>query len=72
MKFTMNKAVELLIAGGFNVISKLGSRYINSSIGSQWRTKVNVIQDAVNGITPKSDKATQRINVKLTSKAYTP
>jgi hypothetical protein len=60
-----------LVAGGFNVISKLGSRYVNSSIGSQWRTKVLEIKKAVDKI-PKSDKANRRINVKLTSRAFTP
>ena len=35
------------MAGGFNVIGKLGSRYINSSIGSQWRTNVDVLEEAV-------------------------
>lgn len=60
-----------LVAGGFNVIGKLGSRYINSSIGSQWRTNVLLLQTAVGNINA-ADKPKLRINVKLTSKAFTP
>lgn len=61
-----------LVAGGFNVIGKLGSRYINSSIGSQWRTNVLLLKAGVDNIKPDSEKAKYRINVKLTSKAFTP
>ena len=53
-----------LVAGGFNVISKLGSRYINSSIGSQWKDKVKVLETAVNSLS-KTDRAKKRINVVL-------
>jgi len=60
-----------LVAGGFNVISKLGSRYVNSSIGSQWRTKVLLIKAVVDKI-PKGEKPQRRINVKLTSRPITP
>ena len=60
-----------LIAGGFNVIAKLGSRYINSSIGSQWRTNVATLQSAVDALSA-ADKPKKRINVKLTAKGYTP
>ena len=60
-----------LVAGGFNLIAKLGSRYINSSIGSQWRTKVTKLQDEVNAL-DKKDKPKLRINVTLTAKGYTP
>jgi hypothetical protein len=59
-----------LVAGGFNVIAKLGSRYINSSIGSQWRTNVKTLEKAVKAI--KKGKAKLRINVSLTAKGYTP
>jgi hypothetical protein len=61
-----------LVAGGFNVIGKLGSRYINSSIGSQWRTNVVLLKAGVDSIKPDPEKAKYRINVKLTSKAFTP
>lgn len=61
-----------LVAGGFNVIGKLGSRYINSSIGSQWRTNVLLLKAGVDNIKPDTEKAKYRINVKLTSKAFTP
>ena len=59
-----------LVAGGFNVISKLGSRYINSSIGSQWKTNVDIIHAGVNKL--GADKPKYRINVSLTSTAFTP
>lgn len=61
-----------LVAGGFNVIGKLGSRYINSSIGSQWRTNVLLLEAGVGNIKPAADKVKYRINVKLTSKPFTP
>ena len=59
-----------LVAGGFNVISKLGSRYINSSIGSQWKTRVQIIHEAVNKL--GADKPKYRIKVNLTSVPFTP
>jgi hypothetical protein len=60
-----------LIAGGFNVIGKLGSRYINSSIGSQWKKKVATLQSAVDAL-DKKDKPKLRINVKLKATGYKP
>ncbi len=54
-----------LIAGGRITTRKLGSRFINSSIGSQWRTRVGIIQAAVNDIR-SSDRARMRMNVRLT------
>jgi hypothetical protein len=60
-----------LVAGGFNVIGKLGSRYINSSIGSQWKTRVGKIHERVDPMNDEQ-KATLRINVSLTSKEITP
>ncbi|QWW71203.1 DUF4157 domain-containing protein [Rhizobium sp. WYJ-E13] len=59
-----------LVAGGFNTIAKLGSRYINSSIGSQWKTKVEDIETGVKAI-DKKDWPKQRINVKLQAVAFT-
>ena len=60
-----------LIAGGFNMIAKLGSRYSNSSIGSQWKRKIVTLQSAVDGL-PKKDKPKLRINVKLKATSYAP
>jgi hypothetical protein len=60
-----------LVAGGFNMVAKLGSLYINSSIGSQWRTKVGLIEDEV-GLIPDADKPNRRINVKLTAEGHSP
>ncbi|NGZ08804.1 MAG: DUF4157 domain-containing protein [Nitrospira sp. LK70] len=61
-----------LVAGGRNWVTKLGSRYINSSIGSQWRTKWTLIREGVNAITPAADKPNRRINVTLTTVDFTP
>lgn len=75
IEFEMAKLAALhepdLVAGGFNVIGKLGSRYINSSIGSQWKDKVLLIKSAVDKLSTE-DKQKRRINVKLTSAAFTP
>lgn len=75
IEFEMAKLAALhepdLVAGGFNVIGKLGSRYINSSIGSQWKEKVLLIKSAVDKLSTE-DKQKRRINVKLTSVAFTP
>jgi hypothetical protein len=59
-----------LVAGGFNVVGRLGSRYINSSIGSQWRTLVTPLQTLVQNLKPSP--ANFRINVKLKAVPFTP
>jgi hypothetical protein len=53
-----------LVAGGRITIKKLGSRFINSSIGSQWRTKVQDLDDAVRAI-PTAKRSEYLMNVKL-------
>jgi hypothetical protein len=53
-----------LVAGGKFTIAKLGNRFINSSIGSQWRTKVKDLDDAVKAYSA-ADLPKYRINVKL-------
>jgi hypothetical protein len=60
-----------LVAGGRDWITRLGSRYINSSIGAQWRTNVSQIETAVSVI-PIADKPRFRINVSLRTAAYSP
>jgi DNA-binding transcriptional regulator YdaS (Cro superfamily) len=59
-----------MVAGGRNWVTKLGSRYINSSIGSQWRTKWTIIRDAVTAL--GADKPNRKINVVLTTVDFTP
>jgi len=54
-----------MIAGGKITLKKLGSRFINSSIGSQWRTKVRILDEAVKAV-PESERPNLRMNVKLT------
>jgi Novel toxin 15 len=54
-----------MVAGGRISIKKLGSRFINSSIGSQWRTKVKDLDDAVKAI-PEAERPKFTMNVKLT------
>jgi hypothetical protein len=53
-----------LVAGGHYTIAKLGDRFINSSIGSQWRTKVKLLDDAIKPI-PASERPNKRMNAKL-------
>jgi Novel toxin 15 len=60
-----------LVAGGFNVIGKLGSRYVNSSIGSQWKNKVEDLEAGVKAV-PKKDHKKHTINVILTSTVFKP
>jgi hypothetical protein len=60
-----------LVAGGRDWITRLGSRYINSSIGAHWRTNVSQIETAVSVI-PIADKPRFRINVSLRTAAYSP
>lgn len=60
-----------LVAGGFNVIAKLGSRYINSSIGAQWPSRVGALEANVKAIKDE-EKPNLRMNVKLSCVAFTP
>jgi hypothetical protein len=60
-----------LVAGGRISVAKLGSRYINSSIGSQWRSNVGLITAKVNLI-PEADRPNRRINVILITVPFTP
>jgi hypothetical protein len=53
-----------MIAGGKDTITNLGDRSVNSSIGSQWRTRVPLIDEEVNKI-PEAQRATTTMNVKL-------
>jgi putative RNase toxin 15 of polymorphic toxin system len=53
-----------MVAGGRITVTKLGSRFINSSIGSQWRTKVTVIEGKVAALSDV-DKKRMHINATL-------
>jgi Novel toxin 15 len=53
-----------LVAGGHYTIAKLGNRFINSSIGSQWRTRVKDLDDAVAAVAV-ADHARTQMNAKL-------
>jgi hypothetical protein len=55
-----------LVAGGRLTVGKLGSRYINSSIGSQWRTRAAELYDTVVASVPAVDRPKYRMNVLLT------
>lgn len=53
-----------MIAGGKDVVSGMGDRSVNSSIGSQWKSRIEVIDEAakkVNG----SERANTTMNVDL-------
>lgn len=53
-----------LIAGGNDVISDFGDRQVNSSIGPQWKSKVENLKSAVEHA-PKSGEKPTYLNVKL-------
>ena len=61
-----------LVAGGYNIIQSVGSRRINSSLGSQWvkkpdgatMTRVQIIDEYIKTV-PKEKWATTQMNMKL-------
>lgn len=53
-----------LFAGGKNVISDLGDRGINSSIGPQWKSRIAELDAAAKNIS-EADRGTVNINAKL-------
>lgn len=58
------------IAGGrANIIGGLGDKRVNSSIGSQWKYRIDIVDDQIRGIaknmTPEQLK-NNYLNVKLT------
>lgn len=53
-----------MIAGGKDEVTRLGNRSVNSSIGSQWKNRVSVLDNAANGIDPK-EAANTMMNVDL-------
>jgi hypothetical protein len=53
-----------MIAGGHDIVTNMGDRGVNSSIGSQWRNRVKSIDTETKKI-PLSDQETTKMNVKL-------
>jgi len=53
-----------MIAGGKDIISDIGDRSVNSSIGSQWKNRVRFIDDAISDIS-QIDGENTKMNVKL-------
>jgi len=53
-----------MIAGGKDIISDIGDRSVNSSIGSQWKNRVWFIDDAISDISQIYGENT-KMNVKL-------
>lgn len=53
-----------MIAGGKDVVTGMGDRGVNSSIGSQWRSKVGELDQAAKSV-PESERGKTKMNVKL-------
>ena len=53
-----------LIAGGKDLIADMGDPSVNKSIGSQWKGRVNDLDEAAKAV-PAADRATTRMNVKM-------
>lgn len=53
-----------MYAGGDNVISDMGDRSVNSSIGSQWKGRVSDLDAAAQAV-PASERTTTRMNTRL-------
>ena len=53
-----------MIAGGKDNVTNMGESKVNSSIGSQWKTRVATLDDAAAKIDPAEIECT-KMNVKL-------
>lgn len=53
-----------MVAGGTNVITDMGDRGVNSSIGSQWKGRVSEVDAAATKV-PENLRSTTKMNVKL-------
>lgn len=53
-----------MIAGGKDVVTAMGDRGVNSSIESQWRTKMDELDKAAKSV-PESNRDKTKMNVKL-------
>jgi hypothetical protein len=53
-----------MIAGGKDVVTSMGDRGVNSSIGSQWQHRVGELDKAALDI-PESERGNTKMNAKL-------
>lgn len=53
-----------MVAGGHNTITDMGDRGVNSSIGSQWKGRVDELDRAARAV-PPGDRSMTRMNTKL-------
>lgn len=53
-----------MVAAGRDAIGDFGDRNVNSRIGSQWRSRVGALDEAVKKV-PVSQRASAKMNVKL-------
>ena len=53
-----------MIAGGTDIVTSMGDRGVNSSIGSQWKSRVDVLDKAAKAI-PASARKDTKMNVEL-------
>ena len=53
-----------MIAGGKDVVTTMGDRGVNSSIGSQWKNRTAEMDKAAKEV-PESERATTKMNTKL-------
>ncbi|MEW6763979.1 MAG: polymorphic toxin type 15 domain-containing protein [Pseudomonadota bacterium] len=53
-----------MIAGGRDVVQKMGDRSVNSSIGSQWRSRIDALDSAADKI-PEAQRGATLMNAKL-------
>ncbi|OON62785.1 hypothetical protein B0920_04955 [Massilia sp. KIM] len=53
-----------MIAGGADRVARMGDRSVNSSIGSQWKSRIEQLDDAASQV-PAADRKVTLMNVKL-------
>ncbi len=53
-----------MIAGGKDIVTEMGDKSVNSSIGSQWRSRVGSLDEAAKSI-PLEERASTTMNVNL-------
>ena len=53
-----------MIAGGKDVVTAMGDKGVNSSIGSQWKTRVSALDAAAKEV-PPSARSTTKMNTNL-------
>jgi len=53
-----------MIAGGCDVVQTMGDRSVGSSIGSQWRSRIDMLDSAADKI-PEAQRGSTLVNAKL-------